>query len=148
VKLPALFLRIASVSALVQAVLHTIGGVFGKPGPGAAQAAVLAMQSNSFMVVGHPRTYFDFYIGFGLAITIFLAIGAGVFWQLSSLAKNGTYRLRPIIATFLVGYLALVVDAQAYFFIGPVICDVLIALCLGLAIFTVRQSPASGIGLS
>ena len=141
--MPALFLRIASVLALAQAVLHTVGGVFGKPGAGAARAAVLAMQSNSFMVVGHPRTYFDFYIGFGLAITIFLAIGAGVFWQLSSLAKNGTYRLRPIVATLLIGYLALAVDAQAYFFIGPVICDVLIALCLGSAIFTARQSPAS-----
>jgi hypothetical protein len=141
--MPALFLRIASASALVQAVLHTIGGVFGKPRPGAAQAAVLTMQSNSFMVVGHPRTYFDFYIGFGLAITVFLAIEAGVFWQLGSLAKNGAHRLHPIIATFLIGYLALAVDAQAYFFVGPVICDVLIALCLGLAIFTSRQSLAS-----
>ena len=31
-----IFLRIASVLTLIHAILHTIGGVFGKPEPGAA----------------------------------------------------------------------------------------------------------------
>src|ERR1700738_4550594 len=37
---PAIFLRIASVLTLIHAVLHTIGGVFSKPGLGADGVAV------------------------------------------------------------------------------------------------------------
>ena len=36
---PVAFLRIASVLTLIHSILHTIGGVFGKPDPGASATA-------------------------------------------------------------------------------------------------------------
>ena len=141
---PTIPLRVASVLTLIHAVLHTIGGVFGKPEPGAAAAAFSAMQSNHFQVFGQPRTYADFYLGLGLAVTIFLTVEAVVFWQLGSLAKRDGARLRPILWTFLLAYLALAVNSYTYFFLGPVIAEILIALCLGLAIFTAKPGPLPG----
>jgi hypothetical protein len=85
---PTLFLRIASVLTFIHAVLHTIGGVFGKPGPGAAAVAFAAMQANQFLVMGLPRTYAEFYRGMGIAMTISMTAEAIVFWQLGSLAKT------------------------------------------------------------
>jgi hypothetical protein len=133
---PVLFLRIASVLTFIHAVLHTIGGVFGKPGPGPAATAVLAMKMNQFLLMGDTRSYWDFYRGLGLGVTISLTAEAVVFWQLGSLAKMDAGRLRPILGLFLVAYATLAMNSYAYFFLGPVIAELLIATCLGLAIGT------------
>lgn len=140
---PTLLLRIASVLTFVHAILHTIGGVFGKPDPGAAEAAFAAMQSNHFLVMGLARTYAEFYRGLGLAVSIFLTAEAIVFWQLGTLAKTQAHRLRPILATFLVAYLALAVNSSMYFFWAPVVTEALIGLCLGLAVFNAKPASAN-----
>src|SRR4051795_6318479 len=126
---PVVFLRIASVLTLVHSVLHTMGGVFGKPEPGLAAATEAAMRANQFVVFGLTRTYFQFYRGLGLGITIFLTAEAIVFWQLGTLAKTDAQRLRPILVTFMVAYLVFAVNSYAYFFLGPVITEILIAAC-------------------
>ena len=130
---PTLFLRIASVITFIHAVLHTIGGVFGTVAPGPATAAVHAMKLNQFLLLGHTRSYWDFYLGLGLAASITLTAEAVVFWQLASLSKTDAARLRPVIATFLLAYVVLAVNSSAYFFIGPVITEILIAACLAVA---------------
>jgi hypothetical protein len=136
---PVLFLRIASVLTLIHAALHTIGGVFGGASPGVQQATVAVMKANEFQVMGVMRSYGDFYMGLGLVVSVFLTVEAVVFWQLGSLAKTDAVRLRPVLATFLVGYLCAAVVSSRYFFAAPVITEILIALCLGLAIVSARQ---------
>jgi len=138
---PAIFLRMASVLTLIHAALHTIGGVFGKAAPGPQQAAVAAMQSNTFLIMGLTRSFWSFYRGMGLGITISMTAEAIVFWQLSSLAKTGSYRLRPIYATFSVAYLAFAANSSQFFFPPPVVAEILIALCLAMAIVT--SQPAT-----
>jgi hypothetical protein len=139
---PAIYLRVASLLTLLHAVLHTIGGVFGKPDPGPQQAAVAAMKANQFPLMGVTRSYWDFYMGMGLSATIFLTIVAIVFWQLSSLAKTDACRLRPICMTFLLAFLLLAVNSSIYFFAAPAIIELLIALCLALSIFASRPRAA------
>lgn len=143
---PAIFLRIAAVLTFIHAVLHTIGGVFGKVGPGPATVAVDAMKMNQFPLMGHMRSFWDFYRGMGLAATISLTAEAILFWQLSLLAKTDAQRLRPIMATFLVAYAASAVNSYTYFFLGPVIAEILIAACLGLALVTAKSELAAYAG--
>jgi hypothetical protein len=135
-------LRIASVLTLIHAVLHTIGGVFGKPAPGTAAMVAATMQANSFPAFGVVRSYAQFYMGLGLGITIMLTVVAVLLWQLGELARRDASRLRPILAVLMAGFLAFAVDSYFYFFLGPVIAELLIALCLGLAIATARPLPA------
>jgi len=141
------FLRAASALALLQSVLHTIGGVFGKPLPGPATTAVLAMKSNQFLVTGLNRSYWDFFIGFGLAITIFLAAEGLVFWLLGNLVKIHGAPLRPILWVLFGGYSALAIDAALLFFPPPLIGDSLIALCLLGAILTTKPAVAHAVPL-
>ena len=143
---PTALLRIAAVVTLIHAVLHTIGGVFGKPDPGPATVALQAMKINQFLLLGHTRSYADFYRGLGLMVTIFLTAEAILFWQLGSLAQTDARRLRPILATFMVAYLALAANSYAYFFLGPVIVEICIAACLGLAMVTAKSSSAAYAG--
>jgi hypothetical protein len=140
-----IFLRIASVLTMIHAALHTIGGVFGGAAPGVQQATVAVMKANEFAVMGVTRSYWDFYRGLGLVVSVFLAMEAVVFWQLGSLAKTDALRLRPVLATFSIGYLGAAVVSYRYFFAGPVITEILIALCLGLAIASAKQVAKAGV---
>src|SRR5580658_10606343 len=140
---PVLFLRIASVLTLIHAVLHTIGGVFSGPDPGPGTVAYEAMKANHFLLMGNMRSYWEFYRGMGLAVTIFLTFEAVVFWQLSSLARTDAKRLRPVLAAFAIAYLAMAVNSQMYFFLAPVIVETIIAVSLVLAMITAKPAAAS-----
>ena len=94
-----ILLRIASVLALIHGVLHTIGGVFGKPLPGPMTDAVNAMKSYHFDAMGVNRTFWDFYRGEGIGISINFAVQTAMFWLLADLVKTDPAKARPMIAT-------------------------------------------------
>jgi len=137
---PVVFLRVASVLTLIHAVLHTIGGVFGNADPGPAAVAVAAMKANRFLAMGNMRSYWDFYFGMGLALSISMTAEAILMWQLASLARTEAARLRPMMATFLVAYLAIAVNSNLHFFYAPVVFEVIIAGCFGAAIATAKAA--------
>jgi hypothetical protein len=63
-------------------------------------------------------------------------------WQLASLARTDARRLRPMMATFLVAYLAIAVNSNAHFFFAPVDFELIIAGCFGVAIATAKGQTA------
>ena len=135
----AIFLRIAAVLTLIHAILHTVGGVFGKTPSGPAGLAVAAMKSNPFPLMGHIRTLWEFYRGMGLAASVSLTMEAAAFWTLASIVSSVGARLRPVLLVFAVGYLALAVNSYVYFFAAPVITEILIAACLVMAVAGARE---------
>lgn len=135
---PAHFLRIASVLTLIHAVLHTAGGVFGKPSPGIATEVASVMRANHFPVFGVMRSYAEFYRGLGLGIAVFLVVEAIVFWQLGSLVQQNARQVRPILIVFALGYLGLAMNSYLYFFAPPVVVETLIAACLTGAALAVK----------
>lgn len=139
---PTVFLRIASVLTLIHAVLHTIGGVFGKPATDEQQIVVATMKAHEFPVMGAMRSFWNFYMGMGLAVSVFLTMEAVVFWQLGSMAKTDASRLRPLLVTFFAGYLGFAVVSCRYFFAAPVITELLIGLCLGAAFVTAQRGTS------
>jgi hypothetical protein len=139
---PVVFLRIASVLTLIHSVLHTVGGVFGGVDPGPASVAAAAMKANHFLFMGSMRTFWDFHIGMGLAVTIFLTGVSILMWQLAALARTDGRRLRPMMATLLLIYLAFAVNSYAYFFIAPIVMEGLIAACIGVAFATAKAKAA------
>ncbi|HEY1500168.1 MAG TPA: hypothetical protein VGF88_11370 [Acidobacteriaceae bacterium] len=139
---PVLPLRIASVLTFIHAVLHTAGGVFGKTPTGTATLVVATMKANPIHALGVTRTYFDYYHGMGLAVSIFLTAEAIVFWQLSTVAKSIGPGLRPIFATFFVGYLVFALDSYLYFFAAPVITEALISACFLWALIAAKPTAA------
>jgi hypothetical protein len=134
----AIFVRMAAGLVLLHAVLHTVGGLFGKVPAGPAAVAVAAMKANPFVVFGNTRTFWDFYMGFGLGVTIFLTMEAVVLWLLAPLTVAYGEKLRPVLTAFAIGYLVFAVNSYRYFFLGPVVAEVLIAGCLFAAVATLR----------
>jgi len=97
------------------------------------------MKPALFLRIGAVLTFIHAVLG----ATISLAAEAVLFWQLGPLAKTDARRLRPMLATLLVAYAALAVNSYAYFFLWPVIAEIFIATCLGLAIVTAKSQSSS-----
>jgi hypothetical protein len=135
---PTFWLRAASILALIHAILHTIGGVYGTPEPGPQQIAVEAMRANTFPMMGHTRSMWAFYHGMGLAVTIFLTLEAVVFLILGNLVRDSDTDFRDLLVVFVIGYMALAANSLRYFFYPPVIVELLIAACLVMAILSIK----------
>ena len=136
-------LRIAAVLTLIHAVLHTVGGLFSPPEHGSDEVNVLnTMKAFQFDFMGSMRSYWDFYFGFGLIVTLFLLFEAVLLWQLASLAKSDAGRARPFMLTLLGAFLAMMVLSWLYFFIAPLVVEALIAILIGLAYLFSRQKPS------
>ena len=137
------FLRIASIITLLYFAGHTAGAPW-TPDEGAGAVPVLeAMKSHSFDVIGSTRTYWDFYFGFGVTISLYLLMQAAVLWQLGSLAKTDALRVRPIVASFCLAFIVNTALAWKYFFVIPLVTSVAISVCLALAFVTAGRSNAA-----
>lgn len=137
----SLWLRIAALVTLLYCAGHTMGMPW-TPATGAQESAVVdAMKSVRFDVLGSERTYWQFYFGFGLAISINLAVQGVVLWLIAGLAKRDSARFRPIIAAFLVASALNAVVVWEFFFSIPSIMVMAISLSLALA-FALARSGA------
>ncbi len=98
-----------------------------------AQGVVTAMHAVHFRAAGAVRSYWDFYRGFGLALSVLLAAEAVLLWQLATLARAGA-RYRAMAVTHLVGFVLLGLVAARYIFALPLWLALAIATSLVLAI--------------
>ncbi len=131
----SLFLRIASVLTFIHCVLHTVGGVFGSPTHGQEEVAIIdAMKSRRFEWLGSMRSYWDFFFGYGLIVTLALLVEAILLWQLAMYAKANPGWVRPIAALLLFNFVAMSIVSWKYFFIAPAVTEVLIAACIAIAL--------------
>ena len=107
---------------------------------GAQQAAVTAMQENEFLTMGVMRTILGVLQGDGACGqcdsdrrgSCVLATGFADEKRWSAAAANS--------CDVSCGYLCLAVNSYLYFFLGPMITEILIALCLGWRLSVRRQT--------
>jgi hypothetical protein len=126
-------LRVASAATLVIFAGHSAGGLTSWSPPG--NTSVLeAMKSFHFEVNGFTRSYWHFYMGFGMVISVYLLAQTVLLWQLASVAKADPARTRPIIAVFFAAAVLSTVLAWVFFFIPPLVLNAVIAVFLGLAL--------------
>jgi hypothetical protein len=133
---PSFFLRAAAVLSLLYFLGHTMGRPWTPVHTPEGNAVVDAMRTQRFQVFGAPRSYWDFYQGFGLAISVHLLAQSVLFWLLAPLARVDPVRVRPLVALFLLAILANGFLAARYFFPLPASFSAAIAVCLALALLT------------
>ena len=75
------FLRIASIISFLYCAGHTSGYPW-TPAVGEHEMAIVeSMKSHQFDVIGSMRSFWDFYIGFGLLVSGFMLAVAVALWQ-------------------------------------------------------------------
>ena len=128
----AVLYRISAVLLVLFAGGHTIGFRRVDPRWG-IDSIISGMQTTRFDVQGLSRTYWGFYVGFGLFVTVLLLFAAALAWQLGRLPAD-VLRAMPLATWgFALSFLAVTYLSWRYFFPAPVIFSAVIALCLVVA---------------
>jgi hypothetical protein len=128
---PSLFYRIAAVLILLFDAGHTSGFPWSDPKWG---VDLHVIQSSRFDVLGSGRTYWDFYVGFGLIITVFLLLAAVLAWQLGGLSEESRLRMRGSSWALVLCFGAIAILNWRYFFIIPLVFSIAITACLLAAV--------------
>ena len=129
--------RIASVLIILLDLGHTSGYPWSDPAWG---VDLHAIQSTHFNVLGFSRAYWDFYVGFGLSISVLLLLPALIAWQLGT----PDARRDRVIAWCLVAVFAMMTLLNCvYFFIIPIAFSGAITLCLAAAAISPPSKASS-----
>jgi hypothetical protein len=129
---PSILYRTASVLLLLFAAGHTLG--FRKIDPNwGADSLISSMRSIHFDAMGSSRTYWDFYVGFGLFVSVFLLFAAVLAWQLAGLPAEILGLMRGTAWALVICFSAVTILSFRYFFILPIAFSIVIFLCLTAA---------------
>ena len=147
---PSAWLRAAAVLTALYALLHAAGRPWSPAHDVAATAVAAGMRAVHFSAEGLERSYWDFYQGFGIAISVLVGAQALLLWQLATLARD-TGRYRAMALIHLGAMLGIAVIAARFIFALPALMALLIAACLGIALLGAPEkgrsvrSPAAGL---
>jgi hypothetical protein len=131
VKAPILY-RISSILLLLFAAAHTLGFRQTDPKWG-VDSVIGSMRSVRFDAQGFSRTYWDFYVGFGLFVSVFLVFAAVLAWQLGGLAPETLALMRGPAWALVICFVAVTVLTWTYIFIAPFVFAVVVTASLTAA---------------
>jgi hypothetical protein len=134
---PALPLQIASILALVAALGHTALFLTYHPTHGPDEVIVVtAMQTHVFSFGGFLHSYWQLYFGYELFVTISCLVECAILWQLATL--SATLAIRPLVLVLFLGEIAISILMFKFFFTIPIVVHTATALCLLLALLTLK----------
>ena len=123
--------RITAVIFVLFAAGHTFGFLTFKPPTPEAAAVLSSMHSVHFSDGSGSYSLGDFYVGFGLSISVNMLFFAFLSWQLASLSHMKA--LAPLAWGFFALQLPAVVLGWIYFGLPPAIFSTVVAVLLGWA---------------
>jgi hypothetical protein len=121
---------------------HTLGTAAPHVTRGPAEAELFrAMQGFRFPIMGFERSYWDFYRGFALTISVQLALMAAVAWHVGSLARRAPRQALPIAVALLVACVGVAVISWFFFFGGPIVFSVVATALAGELVRRLVRAP-------
>ena len=125
----SLLYRISSVLLVLFAAGHTIG--FRQVDPSwKADVVAGGMKSVTFPVQGFTRSYWDFFSGFGLFVTVLLLFSAVLAWRWGAMSHDQLATMSVERWSFAICYAVIAAMTWRYFFMAPGIFSSLVALSL------------------
>ena len=128
----SLLYRVSSILLVLFAIGHTLGFRQIDPAWG-VDSLVQSMKSIHFNVNGADRTYWDFFVGFGLFVTVLMLFASIIAWQFGSLPSDILATMRISAWGFAICFAVVAYLSWRYFFIVPVVFSIAIFLCLAAA---------------
>jgi len=125
----SLLYRITSILLLLFAIGHTLAFRQVDPGWG-ADALVESMKATRFQVQGFSRSYWLFFTGFGLFVSVLLMFAAVLSWQLGGMRREVLRAIPMIRWAFVLCFVAITYLSWQYFFIVPLAFAGVISICL------------------
>ncbi len=131
---PWIWFRALAVILGIFTLGHTLGtrhAVTTAPG----EAAVIAgMQGYRVPVMGFLRTYWEFYRGFSISISVLLATLMVIAWQLATMSRRNPREALPLAVTVLLACVGQAIISFIYFFTAPMLMSVAAVVCAGMGV--------------
>jgi len=126
--------RLAAYALTLYAMGHTLGAVVSTPAFGPESDAVVAsMKTVRVVAMGADCTWYGFYRGFGIFVSIFFVFSAVVAWQLGGNSLEERVAFAPLTWALFASYAVSIGTAWLYFFPMPLAFSILVTLLLGVA---------------
>jgi hypothetical protein len=132
--------RISSILLVIFAKGHTLGFRQIDPKWG-VDSLVQSVKSVHFNANGADRTYWDFFVGFGLFVTVLMLFTSIIAWQFGSLPSKTLAPMRVSASGFVVCFAVIAYLSWHYFFNVPVVFSIAIFLCLAAAAWASGPQP-------
>ena len=139
---PAIWFRALAAVLAFFTLGHTVGTRHAITNAPQEAAVITAMQSFRVPVMGFERTYWEFYRGFSVSISVLLATMMVIAWQLANLSRRDPRGAVPLAVTVLLACAAQVVVSFVYFFTAPMITSVLAVVCAGMGTALLAREAA------
>lgn len=125
--------RIATYLLVLYGLAHTAGGMLAEDSLGPSADAVFAqMKAVTFDFNGSTSTWYGFWFGFGIMVSVFLAASAFIAWKLDAVPPDAWPVVSPIAWTLVVAHGVNAVLGWRYFFAGPALFGVAITTLLAV----------------
>lgn len=132
--------RTLAVILAIFAAGHTLGTAAPHVTRGAEEASVFrAMQGFRFPIMGFERSYWDFYRGFALTISVQLLLMAVIAWQLGSLSERNPRQALPLGIALLLGCVGVAVISCFFFFGGPIVFSIVATVLAGVLVVRMKR---------
>jgi hypothetical protein len=123
--------RLATYVLVIFCALHTAGGMISQQSMGPdADVVFNAMKSVHFNAMGTTVTWYGFWFGFGLTVSVFLLLCAVVAWELDRVSPENWPAVSVIAWALAASQGATAVLSWIYFFAGPGVTATLATLLL------------------
>jgi len=135
--------RLAAYALVLFFAGHTGGGMLARKSLGPQSDAVFAsMKAVQFSFNGATCSWYGFWFGFGLTVSVFLAFSALMAWQLDKVPPE-SWPSVSVLAWALVGAHACnAILSWAYFFAGPGFLGIGVTFLLGSGALQKRNAAA------
>jgi hypothetical protein len=132
--------KLASILLLLFGVGHTSGLYrhqdFGPEG----NQVFDAMHAVHIQVMGRTHTFWDFYLGFGLLVSVLFFFTGVWAWQLGALCDRQREAVKALAWPFFLCQAVVAVLCCTNFFLVPIVFGIAIASVSGLAAYRVRAA--------
>jgi hypothetical protein len=138
------WLRTLAVLLALFAAGHTLGTAAPHVTRGPQEAALFdAMQSFRFPIMGFERTYWDFYRGFALTISVLMFALMVMAWQIGAISKRIGRAALPLVITLQLACVGLLVVGWFFFFGAPIVFSAGAVVLSTIAAITTARQPVA-----
>jgi hypothetical protein len=124
---------------------HTVGTMHSITNTSDEGEVIARMQQYRVPVMGFLRSYWEFYRGFSITISILLAALMVIAWQLGTLSRRNPREAVPFAFTVLLACVANAIVSFLYFFTAPMAISTIALICAAVGFALTRREVASAL---
>jgi hypothetical protein len=139
---PWIWYRALAVILAIFTLGHTLGTRHAVTTAPEEAAVIAGMQGYRVPVMGFLRTYWEFYRGFSVSISVLLAALMVIAWQLATLSRRNPREALPLGVTVLLACVGQAIVSFSYFFTAPMVMSVAAVVCAGIGVALVARDAS------